>query len=50
MSRMEGEIPLLYRKVYLRIQFADCYGITLSEHCKKLNGVSAEKIQRFVVV
>ena len=47
---MEGEIPLLYRKVYLRIQFADCYGITLSESCKKVNGVSAEKIQRFVVV
>ena len=47
---MEGEILLLYREMYLRIKFADCYDINQSESCKKSNRVSAEDIQKLVMV
>ena len=50
LSRMEGKIPLA-RSVSKHINYnlLNLTGNYLTESCKKSNGVSAEKIQRFVV-
>ena len=46
----DGSWDYITKKCIYAYNLLNVAGINLSESCKKSNGVSAEKIQRFVMV